>query len=63
MKPVNADSRLEIRKAAMQKYNLYGTEWEKAYFDEDSGGYLVVNKQRNKQGNVNKQEKEKYNKE
>ena len=36
---------------------------EKAYFNACNGGYLVVNEQRITQGNVNKQEKEKYNKE
>jgi len=63
MKTSNAEVLLEIRKAAIQKYDSYGDEWEKAYFDEYNGGYLVVNKQRIEQGNINKQEKEKYNKE
>jgi len=31
-------------KAAMRKYNLYGSEWKKAYFDEFSGGYNVYHK-------------------
>lgn len=53
----------KIRKVADEKYNAYGDEWEKAYYDKFSGGYLVVSKQRIKQGNINKQEKEKYNKE
>jgi hypothetical protein len=34
----------EIRKAAAGKYNAYGEEWEKAYFDEYSGGYNVYHK-------------------
>ena len=34
----------EITKAAMQKYNSYGSEWEKAYFDKFSGGYVVIHK-------------------
>jgi len=50
-------------KAALQKYNSYNNEWEKAYFDKFSGGYLVVAKQRIEQGNVNKQETRKYEKE
>ena len=45
------------------EYNSYGCEWEKAYFDELNGGYVIVDKQRIKQGNINKQEIEKYNKE
>ncbi|MCL1932623.1 MAG: hypothetical protein FWF53_02250 [Candidatus Azobacteroides sp.] len=34
----------EIRKAALQKYNSYDSEWEKAYFDKFSGGYNVYHK-------------------
>ena len=34
----------EISKAALRKYNSYGCEWEKAYFDEFSGGYNVYHK-------------------
>ncbi|MCL2728320.1 MAG: hypothetical protein FWD56_08060 [Bacteroidales bacterium] len=49
--------------AARVKFNSYESEWEKAYFDEYRGGYLVVSKKRIEQGNLNKQEKEKYNKE
>ena len=63
MKSSNAKVRLEIKKATLQEYNSYGDEWEKAYFDKDSDGYLAVEKQRIEQGNINKQEKEKYNKE
>ena len=45
------------------KYNLYGNEWRRDYFNCDNGGYLVVDKQRIEQSKLNKQEKEKYNKE
>ena len=31
----------EIRESALKKYNSYGDEWKKAYFDEYSGGYNV----------------------
>jgi len=31
----------ELIIAAFQKYNSYGDEWKKAYFDELSGGYNV----------------------
>ena len=34
----------KLRKAALQKYNLYGSEWIKAYFDKFSGGYNVYHK-------------------
>jgi len=41
MKPANVKIRLKIKKAAIRKYNSYGDEWEKAYFDNYSGGYNV----------------------
>jgi len=34
----------EILKAAIQRYNSYGSEWERAYFDELSGGFNVYHK-------------------
>jgi hypothetical protein len=34
----------EIRKAADKKYNSYGDDWGKAYFDKFSGGYNVYHK-------------------
>ena len=34
----------EIRETALQKYNSYGNEWEKIYFDMFSGGYAVKHK-------------------
>jgi len=49
--------------ADVAKYNSYGDELKKSYFDEKSGGYLVVDKQRIEQGNINKWEKAKYDKE
>jgi hypothetical protein len=61
--PYSPLSELDIIGAALQKYNSYGSEWEKVYFDEYSGGYVVVDKQRIEQGNINKQEKKKYDKE
>ena len=54
-------SRLEHIKEA--KYDLYGSEWHRDYFNHDNGGYLVVDKQRIEQSKLNKQEKEKYEKE
>jgi len=43
--PINTIEQQEIRKAAIQKYNSYGSEWEKAYFDKFSGGYNVYHKE------------------
>jgi hypothetical protein len=37
-------NRVEYLKEAQAKYNSYGNEWEKAYFDEFSGGYNVYHK-------------------
>jgi len=37
----------EIIKAAIQRYNSYGSEWERAYFDELSGGFNVYHKDHN----------------
>jgi len=63
MKTSNAGVRLEIRKAAIQKYNSYGDEWERAYFDEYSDGFVVINKQRIIHSNTSKNEKAKFDKE
>jgi hypothetical protein len=37
----------EALKVAAEKYSAYGSEWEKAYFDERSGGYNVYHKDHN----------------
>ena len=37
--------RTEYIKEARAKYNSYGNEWEKAYFDEFSGGFNVYHKE------------------
>ena len=50
-------------KAARAKYDSYGSEWEKAYFDEKSGGYVVSNKLRIEHSKLSKNEKMKYDKE
>jgi len=31
-------------KAARTKFDSYGSEWEKTYFDEKSGGFTVYHK-------------------
>ena len=43
MDPFNTIAQSKIN-VAIQKYNLYGDEWEKAYFDELSGGFNVYHK-------------------
>ena len=50
-------------KKAKVTYNSYGNEWEKVYFDEKTGGYLVVNKQRIEHSKLSKNEKKKFDKE
>jgi len=37
--------RIELLREAREKYNSYGSEWEKAYFDKFSGGYNVYHKE------------------
>ena len=37
-------SQFKKKEAALQKYNSYGNEWEKAYFDEVSGGFNVYHR-------------------
>ena len=45
-------------------YYAYDTaKYQHDYFDERTGGYLVIEKQRIAQGELNKQEKEKFEKE
>ena len=52
------------KKCYRNKYNLYDSnKWEKAYFDENSGGFLVVDKQRLAHSTLNKNEKTKFLKE
>ena len=37
--------RVEYIRESRAKYNAYDDEWEKAYFDEFSGGYVVYHKE------------------
>ncbi|MDR1119752.1 MAG: hypothetical protein LBM08_02410 [Dysgonamonadaceae bacterium] len=47
-----------------KQYLHYDTEkWALDYFNSDNGGYLVIDRERITQGNVNKQERGKYEKE
>jgi hypothetical protein len=51
-------------KEARMQYDSYDREtYRHDYFDEDTGGYLVVEKARTAQGSINKQEMAKYEKE
>ena len=43
--PINSMTQPEIRETAARKYNSYGSDWEKAYFDKFSGGYNVYHKE------------------
>jgi hypothetical protein len=61
--PINEAAQPEIRKEALSKYNAYDSDWEKAYFDRYSGGYVVTDKQRIEHSKVSKNEKAKYDKE
>jgi len=46
------------------EYDAHHTDlWQHDYFNSINGGYLLIDKQRIKQGNVSKQEKGKYKKE
>ena len=58
MIPINTTAQPEIRKDALEKYNSYGSEWEKAYFDKFSGGYNVYHKEHNFSNIGGKYEKE-----
>jgi hypothetical protein len=51
-------------KENLSEYNAYdpGT-WSKAYFDKNSGGYVVINNQRVEHSNSSKNEKAKFDKE
>jgi hypothetical protein len=42
--PINTAVQAEIRKEALQKYNSYGDDWEKAYFDKYSDGFNVCHR-------------------
>ena len=47
MNPNNPIARPETMKTAVEKYNLYDSEWKKAYFDQDSGGFNVYHHKHN----------------
>jgi hypothetical protein len=41
---INVIDRTELLKASLSKYNGYNSDWNKAYFDEISGGFNVYHK-------------------
>jgi len=52
------------KKRRQKKYYFYDSKkWLKACFDKNSGGYVVINKQRIKQSVLSKNEREKFIKE
>lgn len=51
------------KEKARKKFDTYNDSWKKDYYDDESGGYLVTEKSRQAAGEVNKQEKAKYDKE
>ncbi|MDR1129458.1 MAG: hypothetical protein LBK96_00570 [Prevotellaceae bacterium] len=53
----------EWLKASLLQYGEYDSNWERAYFDEHNGGYLVIDKERIEHSKTSKNEKEKFDKE
>ncbi|MDR1169604.1 MAG: hypothetical protein LBK97_02065 [Prevotellaceae bacterium] len=53
----------EQLKASLSQYNSYTSSWERAYFDEHNGWYLVIDRERIKHSKVSKNEKAKFDKE
>jgi len=47
VKRINTDEGKQIIQDALKKYNSYGVEWTKVYFDEKSGGFVVYHKKHN----------------
>jgi hypothetical protein len=61
---INVTEITDLLKEAKLKYNAYNPEdWTKAYFDEHSGGYIAVNKERIENSKKSKNEKAKFDKE
>jgi hypothetical protein len=53
----------EWLKVSQFQYEGYGFNWEKVYFDDHSGGYLVIDKERIEHSKISKNEKAKFDKE
>ena len=50
-------------KEARAKFDSYGHNWDLDYFNNDNGGYLVIDKQRIAQSELSKNERVKFKKE
>ena len=60
----NLETKEEHIKAARQKYDAYDTsKWKKKYFDNKTGGYLAVEKDRVLQAKKHDNERDKFNRE
>ncbi|MBD5342032.1 MAG: hypothetical protein HDR93_02085 [Bacteroides sp.] len=46
-----------------KEFRAFSRDWEKTYFDRDTGGFVVTHRDRIKSGNQNKQEQKKFAKE
>ena len=56
-------NRVAYIKEARAQYNSYDKEWEKSYFDENTGGFIVTKKIRIAQSHRSKNEEVKFKKE
>ena len=61
--PLNSPEKAQIIASARESFNAYGANWKKAYFDERSGGYVVVNEMRQLKSQISKNETAKFEKE
>ncbi|MBD5068240.1 MAG: hypothetical protein HDT51_02695 [Alistipes sp.] len=61
--PLNSPEKAQIIASAREAFNAYGADWKKAYFDERSGGYVVVNEMRQLKSQISKNETAKFEKE
>ena len=61
--PLNSSEKAQIIAIARKEFNEYGPNWKKEYFDERSGGYVVVDKNRLSKSQVSKNETAKFEKE
>ena len=63
VKDINLTNREEYIRRARAKFNAYSSKWEKSYFDDNTGGYIVTDKYRIAQSYISKNETEKFYKE
>jgi len=60
---INLTNKTEFFEVAQAKFSSYDSQWAKSYFDNDTGGYIVIERYRIVQSQRSKNEKEKFNKE